>query len=200
MNIRVLFWDFDGVLLRSNHIRDRGFSEVLSEFPMEQVEELLAFHRENGGLSRYVKFRHFFENIRNEKLSDEKLGGYAARFSEIMMEALVDSTLLIESTNQFVKDNVDFYDMHIVSGSDQFELRFLCDNLNISNFFSSIHGSPTPKSELIRQLINKHRYERSQCILIGDSVNDLEAAKSNEIGFQAFGNDSLNVYSTHSVI
>ncbi len=200
MGISVIFWDFDGVLLRSNEVRERGFTEVLTDFPAEQVDQLLAFHKENGGLSRYVKFRYFFESVRGEELSEEKLNWYAKAFSEIMREALIDPTLLIKSTNEFVRVNSHLYDMHIVSGSDQMELRFLCDSLGLSRFFISIHGSPTPKCKLVENLMRKYRYETDKCLLIGDAINDYEAAKKNNIGFQAFGNSQLNVFSSHSLI
>jgi len=68
-----IFWDFDGVLINSNSIREMGFEKVLSDYPKEKVEALLQFHKANGGLSRYVKFRHFFENILGEKPTAEKL-------------------------------------------------------------------------------------------------------------------------------
>lgn len=56
----VIFWDFDGVLMDPNSVRDIGFEQVLAKFPNTQVKQLFAFHRANGELSRYVKFRHFF--------------------------------------------------------------------------------------------------------------------------------------------
>ena len=62
--MKIIFWDFDGVILNSNKVRDSGFEIVLKDFPKNQVELLLNYHRQNGGLSRYVKFRYFFEVIR----------------------------------------------------------------------------------------------------------------------------------------
>lgn len=67
-----IIWDFDGVIVESNHIREKGFRKVLESFPENQVEELLVFHNNNGGLSRYVKFRYFFENIRKEEISSPR--------------------------------------------------------------------------------------------------------------------------------
>ena len=84
--IKVIFWDFDGVLMDSNAVRDLGFERVLSAFPKEQVDQLLAFHQANGGLSRYVKFRYFFENIRGEPITEEEILVWAERFSGIMKE------------------------------------------------------------------------------------------------------------------
>lgn len=195
-NIRVVLWDFDGVILNSNEVRDRGFEEVLKEFPNQEVEQLLSFHRENGGLSRYVKFRYFFEKIRNEAITEEEVMHWALRFSEIMLENLKDKSLLIGETVKFILENRQRYLMHIVSGSDQVELRELCKSLEIDHFFKSIHGSPTPKNDLVKNLLDEHHYASNSVILIGDSINDYEAAMVNDIAFQAFGNESLESKTT----
>jgi len=194
--IKIIFWDFDGVILNSNKVRDKGFEMVLSGFPKDEVDKLLRFHRKNGGLSRYVKFRYFFEEIKGEEISEEEINDWASKFSDIMLSSLKDKTLLIPETNNFIKENYQNYQMHIVSGSDQTELRELCKSLEIEHFFKSIHGSPTPKNDLVKIIIEKHNYEPASGILIGDSINDYEAAKVNDLHFQAFGNKELESKTT----
>ena len=194
--IKIIFWDFDGVILNSNKVRDKGFEMVLSDFPKEEVDKLLKFHRQNGGLSRYVKFRYFFEEIKGEEISEEEINDWASKFSDIMLSSLKDKTLLIPETNNFIKENYQNYQMHIVSGSDQTELRELCKSLEIEHFFKSIHGSPTPKNDLVKMIIERHNYEPANGILIGDSINDYEAAKVNDLHFQAFGNQELESKTT----
>ncbi|WP_010228307.1 HAD family hydrolase [Gillisia marina] len=130
-----ILWDFDGVILNSSDIRDAGFVHCLQEFPNEEVNVLMKFHHENGGLSRYVKFRYFFEVVRREEVSEEKIKIFATKFSEYMKSRLIDKNLLIEDSVKFLKENYLNYDMHIVSGSDQNELRFLCEKLDIQFFF-----------------------------------------------------------------
>lgn len=194
-NIQVIFWDFDGVLMNSNQIRDLGFEEVLEEFPRAQVDRLLDFHRKNGGLSRYVKFRHFFERIRDEEINDDELNEWAGKFSAIMMRLLTDSSLLIDETLNFVRREYGSYQMHIVSGSDQTELREICRHLQIDKYFATINGSPTPKTILVEQLIKSHGYSPDHCILIGDSINDFEAANDNDVLFCGYGNDEIKSFS-----
>jgi phosphoglycolate phosphatase-like HAD superfamily hydrolase len=194
--IENIFWDFDGVIVESNSIREKGFRAVLATFPDDEVEALLDFHRENGGLSRYVKFHYFFEEIKGEEISEEEINKWAAKFSVIMLNSLKDKSLLIRETNIFIKENYKNYQMHIVSGSDQTELRELCISLEIDHFFKSIHGSPTPKNDLVKMIIEKHNYEPDSGILIGDSINDYEAAKVNNLHFQAFGNKELESRTT----
>jgi phosphoglycolate phosphatase-like HAD superfamily hydrolase len=186
INKKNIFWDFDGVIMDSMPVRNRGFELVLKEFPNEQVELLMQFHLKNGGLSRYVKFRHFFEEIRGEKVTEEEIKEWAQKFSEIMKEELVQPALLIEDSLHFIKENYRKYNMHIVSGSDQAELRFLCNELGIAQYFLSIHGSPTAKTELVNQLLLQHNYIKGSCVLIGDSLNDYEAASMNQIDFMGY--------------
>jgi phosphoglycolate phosphatase-like HAD superfamily hydrolase len=129
-------------------------------FQIQEVSILLEFHRANGGLSRYVKFRYFFEEIRGEKISDDDINKWAIKFSQIVLKFLLNPGLLINETIDFVRNNQGRYKMHITSGSDQNELRFICQELEIAQFFDSIHGSPKPKKEWVKELIDMHKYNK----------------------------------------
>lgn len=189
--IKSIFWDFDGVLMDSMHVRDKGFEIVLKDYSKEEVAALLKFHRENGGLSRYVKFRYFFEIIKKQEITEEEVKVYAQKFSDVMFNNLLDEKLLIEDAIQFVKKNFEQYEMHIVSGSDQTELRHICTQLKLNTYFQSINGSPTPKKQLVKDVLEKYDYKKEEAILIGDSINDFEAADENEISFIGYNNKNL---------
>lgn len=186
-----ILWDFDGVIMDSMPIRNRGFELVLSDYPKEEVKELMKFHLNNGGLSRYVKFRYFFEEIRKEYVSEDEVSVWASRFSKVMRKNLTDNKLLIKDTCNFIKENYTTLEMHIVSGSDQEELRFLCKKLDMDSFFISINGSPTPKIDLVANLLRDFGYRKEDTLLIGDSLNDYEAAKQNKIDFFGYNNLEL---------
>ncbi|UAN00069.1 HAD hydrolase-like protein [Polaribacter litorisediminis] len=183
----------------SNALRDRGFEEVLKTFPQTEVDDLMEFHRDNGGLSRYVKFRYFFEDIRGEAITDAEVNIWAQKFSEIMMKLLINHDLLIEETLKFIKTNAKNYNMHIVSGSDQNELRQICKALDIATYFDSIHGSPTSKNDLVANLLTIHGYDTNTCLLIGDSKNDYEAAQVNRIHFMGYGNEKIKANSDYKL-
>lgn len=190
-NFKVILWDFDGVLMNSNSVRDIGFEKVLADYPVEQVEALMQYHKANGGLSRYVKFRYFFEEVRNEKVSNQQIQDLATKFSIIMQQILFDQSLLIKDSIQFVKDNSSKFRMHIVSGSDGVELNSLCKFLKIDQYFISIEGSPVAKNKLVNQLLLTFNYAVDDCVLIGDSINDLEAAEINKIAFRGYNNSNF---------
>jgi len=189
--IKHIIWDFDGVILDSNKVRDHGFERVLKDYPISQIQDLLTFHRKNGGLSRCVKFRYFFEEIRKETITENEIFQLSAKFSEIMRILLVNKNLLIADTVRFIDKYKMKYKMHIASGSDEKELRYLCEKLDISSYFISIHGSPLSKITLVNNILQTNNYSKEETCLIGDSKNDLEAATSNEIAFYSYNNLAL---------
>lgn len=78
-----------------------------------------------------------------------------------------------------------------MSGSDEKELNYLCKKLSIHNYFNKICGSPTPKIEIVKDLIKNYGINKSSCCLIGDSINDYEAACENSIKFYGVNNEQL---------
>ncbi|EDM34778.1 Haloacid dehalogenase-like hydrolase [Pedobacter sp. BAL39] len=198
-NYKVLLWDFDGVIMDSMPIRSKGFEVVLEQYPKEQVEELLTFHKINGGLSRYFKFRYFFEEIRKEPVTEDQVLALADDFSKIMLGLLMDEKLLITDSVSFIKSNYQNYEMHIVSGSDGKELRQINDALGLSPYFRTINGSPTPKKELVANILEEYQYPRDEVILIGDSINDYEAAQFNQISFAGYNEESLKTISENYI-
>jgi phosphoglycolate phosphatase-like HAD superfamily hydrolase len=188
----VILWDFDGVILDSMEVRDLGFEIVLKDYPTDQVDQLMKYHRSNGGLSRYVKFRYFFETIRGEKITDEQVNELAQEFSEVMLRELPKEEHIIPQTLAFIQEqHQKRKEQRIVSGSDQTELRILCTKLGLTPYFKSIHGSPKPKSELVANILKNPSRSAIDCCLIGDSHNDFDAAIANGISFFGFNNEKL---------
>ena len=192
--MKTVFWDFDGVILDSMKVRDWGFREIFKKYPESEVELLIQYHRKNGGLSRYVKIKYFYDKILNKPITNDQIQEYANNFSILMKEKLIDPSNLIQDSLDFIKVEHNNYQFHIVSGSDQEELRYLCKELKINSFFISIHGSPTPKKQLVRNLLKEYSYQTEETCLIGDSINDYEAAIENKISFFGYNNRLLKDY------
>jgi phosphoglycolate phosphatase-like HAD superfamily hydrolase len=67
----------------------------------------------------------------------------------------------------------------------------LCKELGIYDYFKSIHGSPINKNKLVENVLLDNNHVESETILIGDSINDYEAAKANNVDFYGFNNSNL---------
>ena len=190
-NYKNIFWDFDGVIMDSNPIRDLGFEQIFSAFEKDKVARLMDYHRKNGGLSRFHKIRYFFEQILQQKISEAEVKQYADRFSVIMRELLRNKDLLISDSVNYISMEKDRKNFHLVSASAEDELRYVCAELGITGYFQSIHGSPTTKADNVKQLLAQKGYPLHLTCLIGDSVNDAQAAAENAIGFFGYNSQRL---------
>ena len=186
-----IIWDFDGVILLSDAVREYGFRKVFENYPTEQVEKLINYHLQNGGLSRYVKIKYFYENVLGKPITEEQVANHAEEFSVIMRDALTDKKLLNKEWISLMGKIGNKFIHSIASGSDGKELNYLCGELGISSNFKFIYGSPITKKELVRQIIKDSDFELSEFILIGDAINDRDAAQANNIDFIGYHNDSL---------
>ena len=191
MKIKTIIWDFDGVILASHPIREMGFKIALQQYPKKEVEALLAYHRENGGWSRYVKFAYFFEKIRKKPYSEEDILNLASAYSNAVKSLLINKNLLIEESISFILNKGKKYRMYIASGSAGKELNEVCQGLGISEYFHSIHGSPEKKSAILNRILKEHQHDPSSCLMIGDAKNDYDAAVENNIPFLGFNNPEI---------
>lgn len=185
----VIIWDFDGVIINSSKIRVNAFRESLKEYPLEMVEELIKYHKENDGLSRYVKLDYFFSNIINKKLDAKLRENLLEKYGLICSKEL-NNNLLIRETIDYIMSNPK-KDFHIASGSDNTELNVLCKNFGINKYFKTINGSPEHKNNIVNRIIDDFKYDKDSCCLIGDSINDYDAAMINGIYFFGYNNLKL---------
>ena len=182
MKYQYIIFDFDGVLVESNDIRFNGFRKLFKNFPQEQVEKLVTYAKANGGISRYKKIAYFFSEIRQEPISDESVNKWADQFSKLVEQEIVEAQS-VEGSLEFLEKYVDQLDFAIVSGSDQKELRRICRKRHIDHFFKSILGSPVEKKDNIAALLSNLNWQHDKSLYVGDSKNDLEAARANSLDF-----------------
>ena len=191
MTIRTIIFDFDGVILDSIPIKTKAFRELFSDFPKNIVDKFIEYHIQNTGVSRYEKIRYFYEDLLKKNILKTEILDYAQIFSNLTKEELIKRKYLINDTLDFIKQNYNKYNMHIASGADEQDLKYICNNLNISNYFITINGSPTKKRKIIQAILNTYDYTKEETCLIGDSINDYEAAKYNGVLFFGYNNTKL---------
>jgi len=182
MKYRHIIFDFDGVLVESNEIRFNGFRKLFEGYPQGEIERLVSYAKANGGVSRYKKIEYFFNEIRQEPITGELVNQWAAKFSELVEQDIVEAKP-VEGSLKFLEDYFSHFDFAIVSGSDQTELRRICEKRKIDHFFKIILGSPTEKKDNIATLLSNLNWRHDKSVYVGDSNNDLEAAKSNNLDF-----------------
>ena len=181
--IEAIIFDFDGVLLESAEIKTEAFRQLFSCYP-DKIHEIVEYHKMNMGISRYVKFRYFYENILGKELSRDKEIELGEKFSQIVLER-IESAPFVSGTLKFLDDHYRKTPLFIASGTPHEELYYIIRKRGISHYFKEIHGTPRKKSEIIVDILSRYSWYASNVIFVGDAESDLKAAKQSGVCFIA---------------
>ncbi|MFA5614484.1 MAG: HAD family hydrolase, partial [Methanoculleus sp.] len=86
--LTTLIFDFDGVIVESIPLKTAAFREVFSFVP-DHLDEIIAYHLENGGMSRYDKFRYIYADILHEPLTPDVEERLAGEYVRLIFDAML---------------------------------------------------------------------------------------------------------------
>lgn len=178
----VIFWDFDGVIKESVSVKTDGFAKLFRNYGHDVVDKVINHHLIHSGTSRYIKIPFYFKEYVGIELTENKIEEYCNLLSELTNEAVVNSPW-VPGVEEFLKAGYIHQQYYIISGTPQKDIDWIVNRLNIGNMFLGIYGSPMSKIEVLSTLIMNKRYDPDKCMLIGDSIDDFEAASKNNIDF-----------------
>jgi phosphoglycolate phosphatase-like HAD superfamily hydrolase len=176
----IVFMDCDGVIFDVNAHKVRAFSEALARYPEPARNELVAFHREHGGMSRYDKFRHFFREIHPVDDQEQAMAEALERFGVISERGYQE---LEPRSEALVFSDRMGGNVHVVSGADEVELRRVFDVKGIRNRFASVLGSPCSKRKHMATVLYERFCPANHALMVGDGRSDFEAAQALGVPF-----------------
>ena len=175
-------FDCDGVILDSNKLKSRAFAETLTNDPSQIVAEFVEYHKKNGGISRYEKFRYYFEEMKKSTSSKKDIEIALNSFASIVKNGLLECNYISGVLEFINRANKNKQSMFIVSGSDENELKDVFSQRGISHLFEKVYGSPSSKLENTRK-VKKVIGANKKGIFFGDSKSDFIAATKYDLHF-----------------
>jgi HAD superfamily hydrolase (TIGR01549 family) len=178
---QAIFFDVDGVLIDSLDIKGEAFARAFGEFP-ERHAEIVAIHLVHGGVTRSEKLELIFRTVFGRAPTTDELDARVEVFAATVVDAVIAAPE-IRGASQALAQWSACAPLHAVSATPTEELAHILEQRGLTDFFTSVSGWPPRKPEAVRVLLVEHGYEPSRCILVGDSREDLEAAKSAGVRF-----------------
>lgn len=179
--IKTIFFDFDGVILESVHIKTDAFVELFQNFP-EHKEAIKKLHIENGGMSRYEKFKIIHEDIMCAPYTIEDEKRLAEQFSKIVFRKVVECPY-VKGAKEFLDRWAGRLDMYVVSGTPTEEIRNIVELRGLDFAFQGVYGSPEKKDFWVKKILEEKGYAAEECCFVGDAGSDLRAARAGDILF-----------------
>lgn len=180
--IKALIFDFDGVILESADLKTAAFEQLAKEEFPGFIDDVVAYHRKNMGISRFVKFRYVFDNLLKKKLTPEIEKYLGDRFAAIISENL-KNVPFVKGSLEFLKAHHKTYKMFVASGTPEGELNEVAELREVRRYFDELHGSPRTKQEIVLDVLCRYRLQPNEVVFVGDAESDYLAAKLTGIPF-----------------
>ena len=172
--VRGIVLDFDGVVVESAAIKTRAFRELFAGY-RDHLEQIVAFHEANAGVSRYEQFKVIYQDLLHESCDEAQLRRIGERFQEMVMGAVIRCAF-VNGAERFLQTFARRYDLFLVSGTPEQELRQIVDQRHLQGYFRGLYGSPRPKTRILEEILSAQRWQPHQVVVVGDSRTDYRAA------------------------
>lgn len=181
--IKHIFFDFDGVLAESLHIKTEAFYKMYRKHGEELALRVKKHHLENGGMSRYEKFKVYNGQWLGEDIDEERIQELASEFSSLVINGVINSEE-VQGTSRFLNSpESERYQKYIITGTPTVEIKIILEGRKMTHFFDGIYGSPEKKEYWVEKIIREKEIDAKSCIFIGDALADYAAAKANNVQF-----------------
>ena len=183
MNWEAVFFDFDGVILDSVDVKTKAFAKMFRKYGPEVEERVVEYHLNNGGVSRFDKFRYYYEEILNKPVNEKIIKTLSEQFSNLVIDGVLSSPFMPGAREILESLKEKEIPCYIVSATPYEEINLIVKKKGLKGYFKEVHGSPRKKWEICQEIINRKDYNPQNCLLIGDAMSDYEAAQKNRISF-----------------
>lgn len=182
MKYDAIFFDFDGVIVDSVHIKTQVFYDMYLQYGEEIAQKAKQHHIENGGVSRFEKFKIYHRDFLGKNLDEAGVQQLAQEFSSRVKDAVIASSI-VPGIIEILEDSSKSMDLFIITGTPTEEILEIVEKRGWTKYFKEILGSPTNKDTWSKYLLDKYNYAPNKVLFVGDATTDHEAAKLNDFDF-----------------
>jgi HAD superfamily hydrolase (TIGR01549 family) len=176
MKPKLIIYDFDGVICDSVNVKTQAFAELYKSHGKKIQDQVVRYHLEHGGISRFEKIRYFQDTLLQSPASKEQIQELAGNFADMVKEKVIAS-MYINGAKEFIQQHAENCPQYICTGTPEVEIIEILERRNLTSFFKGIYGSPKTKTQIINQILAATGYKAEEGIFLGDAMTDYKAAK-----------------------
>lgn len=197
MKLKNIFFDFDGVIAESVNAKTEAFREMYSEHGPEIADKVVDFHINNGGVSRFEKFKYWEKEFFNRDISEEEVQRLANKFSDLVLSKVIESDEVI-GVEDFLRKYSQDLKFWIITGTPTTEILIIVNKRRLTDYFIGVHGSPENKKYWTEFLIKEHSLSREETLFLGDATTDYDAAQHSKLHFALRDNEeNMGLFETY---
>ncbi len=188
MKYDAIFFDFDGVIVDSVHIKTQVFYDMYLPYGEDIAQKAKQHHIENGGVSRFEKFKIYHKEFLGKELDENGVKQLADEFSSRVKDAVI-AAKIVPGIIEVLEESSKTMDLFIITGTPTEEILEIVERRGWTKYFKEILGSPTNKDTWSKYLLEKYNYGPKKVLFVGDATTDHEAAKLNNFDFALRSHD-----------
>ncbi len=182
MNYQAFLFDFDGVLVDSVEVKTESFAKLFESYGLDIQNNVVEYHRKNGGVTRREKFKYYYKHFLNRSLTERELEKLCNNFSSLVINKVVAAPEIPGATDLLKKRHREVK-CFIVSATPDDEIKLIVQKRKIDKYFVEILGSSHSKKENIDYLLKKYNLLSEKCLFFGDTESDYKAAIACKVPF-----------------
>lgn len=183
MRYQAVFFDFDGVILDSVHVKTEAFASMFREYGPEVEQAVVDYHLAHGGVSRFKKFEHYYKDLLHKPIDQETLEALGQQFNQQVLGKILQAEFIpgaLESLRELKQLDIPAF---VASGTPEEEIRHIVRQRGLVQYFLEVHGSPRKKEEIVQDIAARYELSLPDCLFVGDAMTDYEAAKNTGTAF-----------------
>ncbi len=189
--IKVIVFDFDGVIVDSNPIKKNTYYSIFNSFKggKKIVQEVLFAYEPN---TRYFIIEKVLEKLAEiESINVHEVGQYRDKivkeYGSICEQGIIHCAEVKGALANIVKLSEE-YRLYINSLTPQGTLSRIVEERKLSGYFKGISGSDNTKITNLRTIMSSENVSSSEVLVVGDGILDLECALACDTHFIGIDN------------
>lgn len=174
--IKVIVFDFDGVLADSNRIKNDAWFDVFSDLSENEKQVAFEVFPKVQDRTRYVILDEVFKALGyTEDHRKEQIRIRAANYNAITQVGIARNGL-VDGARELLEGLSKKYHLYLNSSTPIEALNETVDMLDIRNYFSGIYGRPETKESALEKIFAFEGINGNAAVFVGDAEADRKAA------------------------